>query len=262
MKPQSLVKEEHVLAALVADKGAAARLTSWKVVDFTKRGDNYACVVSSVEITYDLDGKSFEVVYVVKLNPCRNFESMKEFTGIIFEKEAKFYLDLVPEMNAVLSSIGLKELKFPRCVYATLEKHKEIIFLEDLRPQGFKMTDRRRGLDKAHVLLALRELGRLHAASLLVEAQKPNKSMYDRFPFLKKTWSYFLKKESAFMEVFEGQMKYSKKILTQVGGYEKAIRWIDDTLPKIADVIHEQVNNVKVKMVCHGDFWSNNMLFR
>ncbi|XP_050696562.1 uncharacterized protein LOC126985540 [Eriocheir sinensis] len=262
LTPQSLVKEEHVQAALAADKGTAASLTAWKVVDFTKPGDNYACVVSSVEVRYDLDGKSFEVVYVVKLNPCRTFESMKEFTYMAFQKEAKFYTDLIPEMNTILRSIGLKELKFPRCFYTFLEADKEVIFLEDLRPQGFKMTDRRQGLDEAHVILALRELARVHAASLLVEAQLPNKDIIARFPFIKKSWSYFIRKSEVFLSVFETQLKYSIDLLTKVGGYERAIRWIEDILPKIPDIIEEQVNDAKLKLVCHGDCWSNNMLFR
>lgn len=262
LTPQSLVKEEHVRAALAADKGTAASLTAWKVVDFTKPGDNYACVVSSVEARYELEGESFEVVYVVKLNPCRNFESMREFTYLVFQKEALFYTDLIPEMNAILRSTGLKELKFPRCVYASLETDKEVIFLEDLRPRGFKMTDRRKGLDAAHVILVLRELAKLHAASLLVEAQLPNKDITARFPFIKKSWNYFIRKSEIFLSVFETQIKYTIDLLTKVGGYERAVRWIKDTLPKIPDVIDEQVNNAKVKLVCHGDCWSNNMLFR
>ncbi|KAK8393693.1 hypothetical protein O3P69_006785 [Scylla paramamosain] len=260
--PHSLVTEDHVQAALVADKGAAARLISYRVVDFTKKGDNYACVVSSVEVKYELDDQSCEVVYVVKLNPCRNFESMKEFISKLFEKEAKFYLNLVPDMNSILREIGEKTLKFPRCFYASLEDKKEIIFLEDLRPLGYKMTDRRQGMDKAHVNLVLKELARLHAASVLLQAKAPDEDICVRYPSLEKGWIDFLKKESSFKLIFESGMKNSKELLLQLGGYERATAWIDSLLPNFVDILQEQANDSKFKVVCHGDSWNNNLLFR
>ncbi|XP_045114731.1 uncharacterized protein LOC123506581 [Portunus trituberculatus] len=262
LTPHSLVTENHVRAALIADKGAAARLTSYKVVDFTKKGDNYACVVSSVEVKYELDGQSCEVVYVVKLNPCRKFESMKEFISKLFEKEAKFYLNLAPDMNSILREIGEKTLNFPRCFHASLEDKKEIIFLEDLRSLGYKMTDRRQGMDKAHVTLVLKELARLHAASVLLQAKKPEEDICVTYPSLEKGWIHFLKKEQNFKLIFDGGMKNSKELLLQLGGYERATAWIDNLLPNFVDVLHEQAQPSKLKVVCHGDSWNNNLLFR
>ena len=262
LTPHDLVTEDHVQAALTADKGAAARLTSWKIVDFTKKGDNYACVVTSVEVKYVMDGQSFDVVYVVKLNPCRNFESMKEFSSKIFEKESKFYLNLIPDMNSILKKIGEKSLKFPRCVYASIEIGKELIFFEDLRALGFKMTDRKLGMDKTHATLVLQELARLHAASILVHAETPDEHIYARYPFLEIGWTQYLKSESSFHTVFESQIKNSRELLVKFGGYERAVAWIDSILPNFTDILEEQWTSGKLKVICHGDSWNNNVLFR
>ena len=75
-------------------------------------------------------------------------------------------------------------------------------------------------------------------------------------------WAYFLKKSQKLLSAFETQIKFSRELLTKVGGYERAIRWIDDILPKLSDMIGEQLSSGRVKLVCHGDCWSNNILFR
>lgn len=263
MSPQSLVTEAHVREALAVDKGTTAQLTSWSVVDFTKQGDNYACFVSSVRVKFLLDGQSSEVVYVVKLNPCRNFESMREFTQNVFEKESKFYLSLLPELNSVLNEIGLRDLKFPKCPYASLEKYKEIIFLEDLRPRGFKMFDRKKGMDKAHIALLMQELARLHAASILLQAKTPDEDLTVRYSCLKKGWAYFFNNSETLLKVLESQVKNSREMLIKFGGYERAVTWIDTIiLPRLVEIFEEQMENNKYKVVGHGDCWNNNILFR
>lgn len=258
----SLLKEAHVRAALAADKGVAVRLTAWKVVDFSKKGDNYVSAVSSVEVTYELDGQSQEVSYIVKLNPCRNSESSKEYDTIFFHNESSFYLDIVTDMNSILSDIGFNELKVPKCFHVDLEKYKEIIFLEDLRVQGFKMADRRQGLDEAHVRLVLEELAKFHSASFLMQAKAPGEDLAFRYPFLQRCWPYILKNNSLALTLFKGNLKYCRELLLKVGGYERAIKWIDSVIPSLIDVIDEQTKRGRFKVVCHGDVWSNNTLFR
>lgn len=73
--------------------------------------------------------------------------------------------------------IGHKEINFPKCFYASLEKGKEIIFLEDLRNSGYKMLDHNRDLNKAYANLVMRELTRLHAASLLLQNKYPGENL-------------------------------------------------------------------------------------
>ncbi|XP_050697041.1 uncharacterized protein LOC126985758 isoform X2 [Eriocheir sinensis] len=260
--PQILVTEGHVRAALAADKGAEARLTAWKVVDFTKKGDNYACVVSSVEVTYELDGQSSEVVYVVKLNACRN-DTMTEFlNSIIYEKETKFYSSLAPELNTVLKEIGQREINVPKCLHVSLEKGKEILFLEDLRRRGFKMHDHRRGMDTAHTNLVLRELARLHAAAFLLEHKHPGEDMMGKYPFLKRNWSDMLVESREMLKLIEDGIKFAQEMLAAVGGYERAVAWLDTFVPKLLDVFHKQMECGEPKVVCHGDCWTNNLLFR
>jgi len=56
--------------------------------------------------------------------------------------------------------------------------------LEDLCAEGFKMAERRQGLDLAHCLLVMRLLARFHAASVVLHDQDPESmSIYDQSLF-------------------------------------------------------------------------------
>ncbi|MPC21185.1 hypothetical protein E2C01_014162 [Portunus trituberculatus] len=257
----SLVTEDHVQMALTADKGAAASITSWKVVDFTKRGDNYLCLVTSVEVQYVLDGRNSEVVYVVKINSGKTFGG-ESFLDVVFEKESKFYLELAPQMNSVLKGIGHKEVNVPKCFYASLEKGREIIFLEDLRPRGYKMSDRKRGLDEAHTTLVLQELATLHAASLLLQSKTPGGDLGVHHLYMKRGFAYLMRNYNSFMISAENSAILAKNIMTRVGGYERVTAWIDTIIPKLMDIFNEQMECGEPKVICHGDCWNNNLLFR
>ncbi|XP_064120747.1 uncharacterized protein LOC135225343 [Macrobrachium nipponense] len=186
--PKSIITEDHVKKALIANKGIQAVLKSWKVADFTKRGDNYACEVTSVEVKYSLNDKEeCEVTYVVKLNPHRNFGDFQEVAPFFFEKEGKFYEELVPALNEALMSAGQKPLPFAKCFLVSLEEGKEQLYFEDLRARGFKMFDRRKGMDKYHVALVISELARLHGASyLLTKKVLKGESAGGRYEFITK----------------------------------------------------------------------------
>ncbi|XP_045114832.1 uncharacterized protein LOC123506650 [Portunus trituberculatus] len=234
---ERLVTEDQVRAALTTDKGAAAQLTAWKVVDFTKKGDNYASVVTSVEVKYELDGKSSEVAYV-------------------------FFPRYRTSDKLSIKEIGHTDINVPKCFHASLEEGKEVIFLEDLRARGYKMADRKQGLDKAHTTLVLRELARLHAASLLLQNRTPYGDIAEKYPLLKISLPYFIRNYDSLLNVYKESAKLSQTIIKKVDGYERVIAWIDTIIPNLRDIFSEQMEHVVPKVVCHGDCWNNNFLFK
>ncbi|KAG7164307.1 putative Ecdysteroid kinase-containing protein 7, partial [Homarus americanus] len=259
IKPQSLVTEADVKVALKADKGPDAQLSSWTVEDFTKQGDNYACVVSSVRVKFSCQGHNSEVVYVVKLNPCRPMAFWVDVTELFFLKESKFYTTLVPELNSALTTNGQERLRVPRCFHCVMESGREVIYLEDLRPLGFKMFDRRKGLDVPHAVLILQELGRLHASSLVLQAKSPGEDIIQRHNYLLKEWTTLT---DSTVHLFEECLRTARDMLLKFKGYERAIIWIESLKPKIIEILKEQLGSSKYNVVCHGDCWNNNVLFR
>ncbi|XP_037794503.1 uncharacterized protein LOC119589919 isoform X5 [Penaeus monodon] len=255
----SLITEEAVKEALRADKGSGAQLVSWKIKDFTRKGDNYVALVTSVEAEYTLGGAGGQVSYVIKANPCHDAKSYENVTHAIFLKEADFYTNLLPHMNSVLQAANVGVLDMPLCYYSRMERKKELIILEDLRTRGFKMFDRRKGLDIAHAKLALKGLAKLHAASLLLQERKPESL---KAKLLNRPWGNLVEGSTNVLPILERTLDTSIIILSKIGGYESSIVWVKNVKAKLQEIFENDVKSTKYHVLCHGDAWNNNMLFR
>ncbi|XP_064120880.1 uncharacterized protein LOC135225539 [Macrobrachium nipponense] len=252
--PKSLITEEYVKKALIADKGIQAVLKSWKVIDFTKRGDNYASEVTSVEVKYSLNDKEEFVTYVVKLNPHRNFGEFQEAEPFLFEKEGKFYKELMPVLNEVLMSAGQKPLRYAKCFFVSLEEGKEQLYFEDLRARGFKMFDRRKGMDECHIALVFSELARLHAASyLLTKKVLKGESAGARYEFLSKDLLDFTPNtKELFVSWMERCVDTGVIMLDKIGGYETASAWLKSLRSEIENILSSGIQSTRSAVYAMG----------
>ena len=262
--PQSLVTEDGVKKALEAKYGLDAVLESWEVKDFTSKGDNYACIVSSVKVHYKKDGDQRNTSFVVKLNPCMALEGMENSTNLMFEKEGKFYSTIVPKINKVFRSIKQPDLKVPGFYHMDLTMDNEVLYLEDLRESEFKMADRKEGLDVPHLLLLLKELSRLHAASLLLKGSESKEDLIKKDPCLREMFtSEEMINNEDMVNWCNSSLKTSAKVLCGLDGYSDAaekISKIENTLIEMK----KEVENIDqpFEVFCHGDCWTNNFLFK
>ena len=264
--PHDLVQEVDVAIALKNDKGQDATLKSFEIKDFTKKGDNYACVITSVVVTYVDAGKDENVTYVVKLNPCRS-EDFEAISTVLFEKEIGFYTTLLPLLNSELSRADEKKLRVPTCYHYVNTANDEVIYLEDLRQLGYKMLDRKKGLDKEHTELILTELGRFHAASslLMSRGEFQGEDIFNKLPILIEAFDGMNDENSKFnfKTYLPMLMDMAKHIAMRSEGYEKLVPYFSDKRELAADMLMEQFNVTdQFKVICHGDCWNNNFLFR
>ncbi|XP_042872430.1 uncharacterized protein LOC122253428 [Penaeus japonicus] len=257
----SEITQESVEAALKSDKGSEAHLVSFTVHEFTQKGDHYATLVARVNVNYSLYEKDHSVSYVVKYNP-KHFKAFEKFTYVLFKKEALFYQHLVQHIQSQLHELGQTPLRVPKCFHTSLAENQEVIFLEDLRPRGFKMFDRKKGMDVAHTKLVLEELARLHAASYLLKAKIPD--LAKKYPILNLDWlNYADDAREKTYETFTKQMDIVKDMLSKVGGYEVTENWLSRNKERVLEILDNQLERVPpFDVLCHGDCWNNNMLFR
>ncbi|XP_063597723.1 uncharacterized protein LOC134774290 [Penaeus indicus] len=255
------ITQESVEAALKNDKGSDARLVSFTVQECTKKGDNFATLVVRVNVNFSKETGYYSTSYIVKCDP-RRLKALQDFIYVGFQKELVFYQQLSHELQLQLQDAGQTPLKVPRCFYASFEENREVIFLEDLAPKGFKMSDRNVGVDAAHTKLILEELAGLHAASYLLKAKIPD--LNKRYPILNLDWlTYADSARRSTQGLFSDIMDSASKLLRHIGGYEGAVAWLDKNKLRAAEMIETELRRVPpFDVLCHGDCWINNVLFR
>nr|XP_045591192.1 uncharacterized protein LOC123753250 [Procambarus clarkii]XP_045600635.1 uncharacterized protein LOC123759574 [Procambarus clarkii] len=262
--PQANIEDDHVKEALKMDKGREAIFISQSVRDLAGKGDHFSSTVTSVEVKFSLMGKHNVVSYVVKISPHRSEDHLADFHLSMMKKENEFFKEILPQLNSELNSLGHSNLRMPRWLYTSLEEDKELIFLEDLRPLGFKVFDCKVGLDVDHTNLVLKELARLHAASLLLKAKTPLQDLAQTFPHIAEDWTSLSENaKKMHNKTCSGSLAGAEALLTNMKGYEVARRWLAKHQNNSLDLVkHFLVRNPKFDVICHGDCWVNNVQFR
>ena len=266
-KPEDLISFQAVSDAIKLDKGKNFKLTNWSVKPFANKGDNYASYVTSITpIVYnDNNGDEEQLSYVVKLNPCRDSLGWNSIIYDLFLREGMFLSEVAPDLNKVLHDFGQQSLNVPRCFSATYSTGNECLINEDLRPYGYKMINRIEGMSNGHAFLVLKEMAKVHASAYIME-QKSQKKIPELYPYLEKdVVSYGNPCCLMVFATIEGQITNAINILTEIGGYKEAIKKLE-TLKSDSQNIYmkmiDRTTSPAFTTICHGDCWSNNMVFR
>ena len=205
--------------------------------------------------------------YVVKYLADREDGPLRKVLASIHEREVIFFTKIAPRLNDVLRSINVSEINIPTCYYSNCEYGKELLINEDMRRLGYAMADRKAGMSPAQVTDVLRELARLHAASYILREKGGKKENFEEtYPCIRDLF----KDEhddttSVFFEgVYQGNMTGSIKLLSAVDGYGEVVDWLKKASPNIISLLTEQLNcsNDHFFVICHGDTWNNNFLFK
>lgn len=166
------------------------------------------------------------------------------------------------ELNAVnIVAKGFHE--YSECYSTIDEDMSESLFIEDLKETKFEMFDlRNEEVTFEHASLVLATLGKFHALSFASKDQSPQ------------TFNAFTAKMPEIL--FRGEDDYISKLLD--GQRERILDCLKDTgdaalIAKVKRVFVDPTENVAYgcvagklaepyAVICHGDFWSNNILFK
>ena len=264
--PHDLVKRDDLVIALAASKGSKAQLDSFEIIDFTSKGDNYACIVTSVKVQYKIDDKDLETSFIMKLNPLKGSGLMDKLAEVVFKKESGFYTKILPQLNQELERLGEVRLRTPIHYHSVDKDGEQVIYLEDMRPKGYRMLNRKIGMDKAHTSLILKELGRLHAVSqiFLSSQELYGDAVEEKFPILEDMFKALMKdKKLNVVQFFTRAIENSAEIADRNAGYEyvgKYLRSLNENFEEIFTSLLQPSKNFAV--ICHGDCWNNNFLYR
>lgn len=258
-----VLEDAQVEAALRQDLGSDARLVSWVAESLTAQGDNYLGALRRLRVTFHKEGLSGHTSYVAKVKPSSTM--MEEFMAAAHKKECLVYGVLVPWLNAELQAAGHEPLRLPRCFFCSDASNTEVVILEDLGRRGFKMADRRQGLDTRQAELVVREVARLHAASHMLQTSRPSVLNNADYAILVKDWhNYSPAADAEIGAMLRGDLRTLATVAEAAGGREAAVAWLRQAAPLAMDMFRQQVTDVAApfRVLCHGDCWVNNFLFR
>ena len=180
----------------------------------------------------------------------------------LYTREIYFYRVINTDLQDIAAPTGLN-LGLPHFYYADESSDAAVIVLEDLGPRGFLLQNFTEGLDNLHVDVVMKALAHFHAAAFVLKRQIAPESLPDRYPITITANSF--SKDSVFVRFMKHNTELYAEMLETYGDSDLA-QWVREFF--IGDSFQESLkqsaapDDEKLAITCHGDLWTNNILFR
>ncbi|EDW42571.1 GM26081 [Drosophila sechellia] len=223
----------------------------------TKPGDNFASKLLKIDIETQLkDNTSKTLSYILKVMPQSTPDN---FTDVnMFPKEREMYRKYIPAFEQLYKDAGLTVTFTANSFVLNKPIKEEYLLMENLLTKGFKMADRKKGLNMEHTKSSLKKLAQWHAASIKY------KELNGAYPPLYNDGIYIEQTRDLFHNMFASAKEAYIRIF---GTFEGA----DEYLPKLEWIIDNHVDQVledakineqAFNVLNHGDAWINNIMFQ
>ncbi|KAF5270853.1 hypothetical protein FQA39_LY08298 [Lamprigera yunnana] len=228
----------------------------------SNHGDNYLGVIAKVQV------KTEKLIMNWILKSAMQQEAFRSFLSVpkVYAREVYVYDKVLFEFNRFqkekcVSKPFKSYAKYHTCF---LTAPYECFIMDDMKVLGYKLWKRSEPLDYNHVLLVMREYGRFHALSFAMRDQKPS-----LFQEISENIEEIFFNEEAFLrdDMLKFQDVQLEKIVKALDPllcesvHEKFMRFKERMTETIKTVIHSTAVG-KYSVVCHGDSWINNFLFK
>lgn len=173
-----------------------------------------------------------------------------------FPKERKMYNEILPSFEKLYRDVGMNVEFGPKLYYST-DHPTDIIILEYL--EDYKMLPKSEGLDIDHVKKGLEWLGKYHAASMVYyELNGPYGDEFKEGIFAENMESVYQPYYDSYFDHYICALKKLKH-----GDYfiEKVEKWRGQLFKLIVKSIKFDENS-PLNVLCHGDMWSNNLMYK
>lgn len=211
-------------------------------------GNNISSEVSRLYVDYEKDGKIIRKTYFMKIPSMSPLYTILKHIGI-YEKECHMYTTILPEMCKLLQN---EDSLSPKCYVSS---DSTVLILEDLRELGFKMINRRAQMDFEYASVALRTLAKFHALSL-----KLNETHPQELNTVKRDCFYTSGNGEIARQSYKRFLQVVKSTPEIEHLHSKLSQFKDHLWDAILDTVRPRSDVINV--LNHGDYWSNNMLFK
>lgn len=180
----------------------------------------------------------------------------------VFPAEMTYYQQVRP----LLQQLTGYSLNIPKMYSAKSDGLNDYIALEDLRPQGYKMADKRKGLTLHEVTKVLAKLAMLHAHSYAVLNQE-NEVMEELKNSVLNGHVWGRKIADLDQEVFFNKLvEKMQEVMREIGQADTAAkmqRFTDISYKLLLGLWEKRGTSPKYfQVILHGDLWTNNVLFK
>lgn len=253
--------KDFIEKALKSEGESSVKVVSYNVTNATASGDNYMSDMYRVTVHVTRGSRAEVTSIIVKCSrePENLTQTLRERN--VFDREIYTFTLILPSLHRLLSNISLANYQpiSPNLLYTVSGLPQHVIVLEDLKAQDFKMAERTLRLDLKHSLLVMKQIGRYHAASAVLQETTPDhlqcfhESLYGSKGF--DTSEHFFRSGVT-------------NLATEVRKWPQYEERFSEKLMNLADNAYTRyVGSLKrdeeeFNVLCHGDLWLNNMMFR
>ncbi|XP_016925144.3 uncharacterized protein [Drosophila suzukii] len=147
-----------------------------------------------------------------------------------------------------------------------LKAPDEFLIFEDLSGSGFRPNSRSIMPTYDIVICSLKALAELHACSFILQKQNPAK-FKESVEFVKKDNLFTPNIEEVTIEFGKAQLRKARNILDesdgdQVAALKEVLERCEKHLKSLALYCVDGKSAAPHSVICHGDFWNNNILYR
>ncbi|KAK9300138.1 hypothetical protein QLX08_007063 [Tetragonisca angustula] len=230
-------------------------------------GENYGSTIFSVEV--ELKNKNTEkkenLHLIAKMCPPTEYQRQIFNSSRTFMKEIFMYDTILPAYNKLELECGLKKNEIfeilPKFYGSRLSLKPDgdfdddaVIFMENLKVEGYYNGDRALGYDLEHAEEAVKALARFHALGMAMKQKRPG--IFEVFKmYAKPLQNPEMNTDNLFVTVFD-QIKKDPELNPY---YERCERVLSELKPE--DIWSDSFREPWTTII-HSDFWVNNMMFR
>ena len=262
-----------------SEKNDELQVTKVKVSNGKEFGSHFCSEVHSLEVsaktkkspkeyldTFQLIIKSQPLSEDARqfLKPNRTFEKEVQMYSLVFKEMANY----VKKQSFILYANHESEvLSIPKCYFSRCggegQTKEDMIIMENLLQKGFSFIEHSdMTMNKVHVEMAIREIAKFHAITYCMK-DGSDKVLLEKYSTLckdslytKDTYEYTKRTMTPIMaslaELIRSTSKYSDNYEWFVE-LAKNFHWIQTKMVESTD---------KFGVICHGDLWWSNILFR
>ncbi|XP_049817785.1 uncharacterized protein LOC109602607 [Aethina tumida] len=240
----------------------------------SERGDNYTASLYRIELKGyshkpDEEKEPWSKSLIYKCLPDSPVRREAFKSEKLFRNEVAFYTKVLPLFQKFQdekkSVLPVTFNATPTCYYAK----DNLIVLEDLKSIGYEMADRKVGLNFKQITAVLDELANFHAISLAIKILHPQEfymllNAQDGISeglFIKENEEWYRDYyKQAIQNVLDMASKKLSKLELGTTILNKFANFANDSFfQKMIDLV---TDTGPLSVLCHGDCWTNNILFK